>query len=143
MKHSDRSHRYATVLFDGVCNFCNGWVQFVIKRDPKKYFRFASLQSQVATSLLEKQHLHVSFDSIVLLTENKHYTESTAVLHICKELSGFWKWLYLFILIPKPLRDRVYRWFAKNRYRFFGKQESCMLPTPEIRNRFLEMTSDC
>ncbi len=140
MKRSDRSHRSATVLFDGVCNFCNGWVRFVIERDPKQFFRFASLQSEIAASLLKEHQLTVSLDSIVLLKGNKYYTESTAVLHICKELHGWWKWLYLLIVIPKPLRDWAYRWFAKNRYRFFGRQESCMLPTPEIRERFLEIT---
>lgn len=133
--------RNGTVLFDGVCNFCSGWVRFIIDRDPKKYFTFASLQSKVADELLAKHGKHTSLDSIVLLENDQYYSESTAVLRICKQLTGLWKFLYVFILVPKPIRDFFYRWFAKNRYRFFGKSESCMLPTPEIRERFLEMSS--
>lgn len=130
-----------TVLFDGVCNFCNGWVRFIINRDPKKYFYFASLQSKVADELLAKHGMNTSLDSIVLLENDQYYSESTAVLRICKKLTGLWKLLYVFIIIPKPVRDFFYRWFAKNRYRFFGKSETCMLPTPEVRERFLEMSS--
>lgn len=140
MQSVNPSHRYAAVLFDGVCNFCNGWVRFIIERDPKQYFRFASLQSETASSLLRKHSIKVSLDSIVLLEGEKYYTESTAILRICKQLKGFWKGLYVLILVPKPIRDAVYRWFAKNRYRFFGRQESCMVPTPEIRERFLEIS---
>lgn len=131
----------ATVLFDGVCNFCSGWVQFIIHRDPQKIFRFASLQSQIGNELLAQHHIKPSLDTIVLIENGQCYTESTAILRICKKLKGPWKSLYLLLVVPKPIRDRVYKWFAKNRYRWFGKQESCMLPTPEIRERFLEITS--
>lgn len=140
MAYPEDSQPYGTVLFDGVCNFCNGWVQFIIKRDPQGFFRFASLQSSVAKSLLEAYNLDVSIDSIVLLKGKHHYTESTAILHICKDLKGFWRFLYWLIIVPKPIRDRLYRWFARNRYRFFGKQESCIVPTSDIRERFLEIT---
>ena len=125
------------VLFDGVCNVCNYWVQFIIKRDPKAYFHFASLQSTEAQTLLEKHNQTATLDSIVLLQNGKVYTESTAILQITKKLTGLWKLLSVFLFVPKFIRDAAYRWFAKNRYRWFGQQESCMIPTPEVRQRFL------
>lgn len=140
MKQKIPSNDHATVLFDGVCNFCNGWVKFIIQRDPNQYFRFASLQSDAAASLLKERQLEVSLHSIVLLEGDQHFTESTAVLRICKHLKGLWKYCYLLRFVPKPIRDGCYRWFARNRYRFFGKQESCLLPTPELRKRFLEIS---
>ncbi|MXQ52964.1 thiol-disulfide oxidoreductase DCC family protein [Shimazuella alba] len=125
------------VLFDGVCNVCNYWVQFIIKRDPKAQFRFASLQSEEAQLLLQAHEQKVTLDSIVLLQDGKVYTESTAILQIFKKLTGMWKLLSVFQIVPKFIRDSLYRWFAKNRYRWFGQQESCMIPTPEVRQRFL------
>ncbi len=125
------------VLFDGVCNVCNGWVQFIIKRDPKAVFRFASLQSDEAQQLLKAHNEEATLDSIVLVDNGKVDTESTAILKILGKLPGAWKLLSVFRIVPMPLRDGFYRWFARNRYRWFGKQESCMLPTPEIRARFL------
>jgi predicted DCC family thiol-disulfide oxidoreductase YuxK len=125
------------VLFDGVCNVCNGLVQFIIKRDPGALFQFASLQSDEAQQLLDVYQQPSSLDSIVLLHKGKVYTESTAILQICRKLTGLWKLLYALIVIPKPIRNGLYRWFARNRYRWFGQQESCMIPTPEIRQRFL------
>jgi predicted DCC family thiol-disulfide oxidoreductase YuxK len=125
------------VLFDGVCNVCNYWVQFIIKRDPKAQFRFASLQSEEAQLLLQAHEQKVTLDSIVLLQDGKVYTESTAILQIFKKLTGMWKLLSVFHIVPKFIRDSLYRWFAKNRYRWFGQQESCMIPTPEVRQRFL------
>jgi predicted DCC family thiol-disulfide oxidoreductase YuxK len=125
------------VLFDGVCNVCNYWVQFIIKRDPKAQFKFASLQSEEAQLLLQAHKQKVTLDSIVLLQDGKVYTESTAILQIFKKLTGMWKLLSVFHIIPKFIRDSFYRWFAKNRYRWFGQQESCMIPTPEVRQRFL------
>lgn len=130
-------YNYSIVFFDGECNFCNKSVQFIIKHDHKGHFRFASLQSVVAESLLVKYNQTPLPDSIVLIEKKQLFTESTAVLHICKNLDGLWKGFYLFMIIPKPIRDICYRWFAKRRYRFFGKRNACMLPPPEIRKRFL------
>ncbi|WP_044642661.1 thiol-disulfide oxidoreductase DCC family protein [Risungbinella massiliensis] len=135
--HLADSKDHAVILFDGVCNFCNQSVLFLIRHDSKGWFRFASLQSETARSLLQKEPHLLQVDSIVLIEQEKIYTESTAILRICKQMDGWWKILYPFIFIPKMIRDPLYRWFARNRYRFFGKKESCMIPTPEIRERFL------
>lgn len=134
-KQIDTSGTY--VLFDGVCNVCSGWVQFIIKRDPQAIFRFASLQSDEASKLLEEYGQETTLDSIVLVDKGKVYTESTAILQILRRLPGTWRFSSVFLIVPKFIRDGFYRWFARNRYRWFGKQESCMLPTPEIRARFL------
>lgn len=125
------------VLFDGVCNVCNNWVKFIIKRDPKGIFRFASLQSDEGQAILRAHDQKISLDSIVFVQNGKVYTESTAILQIFRKLTGMWKVLSVFRIIPKFIRDAFYHWFAKNRYRWFGQQESCMIPTPEIRQRFL------
>ncbi|TCS91982.1 thiol-disulfide oxidoreductase DCC family protein [Hazenella coriacea] len=129
----------AVILFDGVCNFCNGAVQWIISRDSNAYFHFASLQSKVADTLFTTYGIKEKrLDSIVLIEEGRYYTESSAVLRICKGLGGWWRLLYGFIVIPRPIRDVVYRWVAKNRYRFRGKKEQCMIPSPDIRKRFLD-----
>jgi predicted DCC family thiol-disulfide oxidoreductase YuxK len=124
------------VLFDGVCNVCNHWVQFIIKRDPHAKFQFASLQSAEAGELLHAHGKQVTLDSIVLVQQEKVYTESTAILHILRQLRGIWKVAGVGLIIPEVIRNALYRWFARNRYRWFGQRESCMLPTPEIRLRF-------
>ncbi|WP_226669489.1 thiol-disulfide oxidoreductase DCC family protein [Metabacillus litoralis] len=126
------------LLFDGVCNLCNQTVQFVIRCDKKEAFKFASLQSTTGQNLLEMMHMPTShFDSIVMIEKNHVFTKSTAALKVCKRLGGFWVILYPFILIPKPLRDAVYHFVAKNRYKWFGKADQCMIPTPEMKKRFL------
>ncbi|PLS18862.1 thiol-disulfide oxidoreductase [Bacillus sp. M6-12] len=125
------------ILFDGDCSFCNRSVQFIIKRDPKGYFQFASQQSEIGQELRKKYRIPDNIDSLLLIENNHCYQESTAVLKICKHLTGVWKAGFLFLFIPKPLRDFFYRIIAKNRYKWFGKQDRCMLPSPEIRNRFL------
>lgn len=128
------------VLFDGVCNFCNSSVQFILKRDPKALFRFAALQSEQGQAILKQHHLATSdFDSIVLLREadGTLYQRSSAALHIAKKLSGAWPLLYGFMIVPPFIRDAVYNFIAKRRYRWFGQREACMLPTPEQRARFL------
>lgn len=125
------------VLFDGECNFCDASVQFVIARDPKALFQFASLQSDVGVTLLKEYSVSEKTDSIVFIEGGKHYTESTAALKIARNLSGLWKICYVFMVVPKPLRNLVYRWIAKNRYQWFGKKQQCMLPTIEQRTRFL------
>ena len=124
------------ILFDGVCNLCNWSVQFIIKRDPKKQFSFASLQSEIGKGLLEKHHLS-DVDSVVLIKRNKCYIESNAALEICRHLSSGWKLLTILKIIPSFIRDPLYRYMARNRYKWFGKQESCMLPTEEMKKRFL------
>jgi predicted DCC family thiol-disulfide oxidoreductase YuxK len=133
------SRREAVVLFDGVCNFCNGTVQFVLQRDSNTLFKFAPLQSQTATEMLRRFQLPTgSLDTIVLVEGAHVHTKSSAILRILKELSGLWPVLYGFILIPKPIRDFLYTEFAKRRYRLFGKQEHCSLPPQEMKARFLE-----
>jgi predicted DCC family thiol-disulfide oxidoreductase YuxK len=127
------------VLFDGVCNFCNGAVRFIIERDPKAQFQFASLQSHPAQALLKKLYFEqADLESIVLIEDSTIYTASTAALRIVKRLSGSWPLLYIFVLVPRPLRDWVYSIVARHRYRWFGRQDVCMVPTPNLRQRFLE-----
>jgi predicted DCC family thiol-disulfide oxidoreductase YuxK len=126
------------VLFDGVCNLCNHSVQFIIKRDPEGQFHFASLEGEVGQKLIHKFGLRHDINSFVLIEKEKVYVESTAALRVCRGLSGAWKYLSIFLITPRPLRDHVYRIIANNRYRWFGKADSCMLPLPEWRNRFLD-----
>ena len=127
------------ILFDGVCNFCNFWVNFVIKRDKKDLFRFASLQSEKAKELTSKCNIDtLKLDTFILLIEDKFYTKSTAALRVCKELSSPIKILFPLIIIPKFFRDFIYNMIAKNRYKFFGKRESCRVPTMEDKLKFLE-----
>ncbi|WP_026461853.1 thiol-disulfide oxidoreductase DCC family protein [Adhaeribacter aquaticus] len=126
------------ILFDGVCNLCNGFVQFVIERDAANRFKFASLQSDVAQSYLMQLPPAVrSIESIVLIQNGRYYQQSAAALRILRGLTGGWPLLYAFMILPAFLRDGVYRLVAKNRYRWFGQQASCMLPTPELKARFL------
>jgi len=126
------------ILFDGVCNLCNGIVRFIIKRDVKSKFRFASLQSETGRLWLEKFGLSGNdFKSFVLIQGDRCYIKSTAALKMFRELGGIWTLLYVFIWIPRPLRDLLYDVIAKNRYTIFGKQETCMIPTPELEARFL------
>lgn len=128
----------AIVLFDGVCNFCNGAVNWVIERDPADYFKFAALQSTAGETLTARFGIdRLETDSVILVENDKVYTYSTAALRIARKLDGIWSWTYIFIAIPKPVRDILYKVFAKYRYRLFGKREQCMLPTPELRSRFL------
>ncbi|WP_445488825.1 thiol-disulfide oxidoreductase DCC family protein [Niallia sp. 03133] len=125
------------ILFDGVCNLCNGSVQFIIKRDPKKVFAFASLQGETGQALVNQYQVGKLLDSIVLIENGTVYKESEAVLRICRCLKGGWKFFYLFTFIPSFIRDPIYRYAARNRYKWFGKKESCMLPSKENKNRFL------
>ena len=125
------------ILFDGECNFCDKSVQFIIKRDPTAHFKFASLQSDVGRELLEQYQIPNNVDSIVYIKDNQGYIKSSAALRICRNLKGGWKVFNLFLVVPRPIRDYFYDIIAKNRYKWLGKKESCMLPTPEQRNRFL------
>lgn len=124
------------ILFDGVCNFCNGSVNFIIEHDKEGYFKFAPLQSEVGQKHIEKFGLS-NVDSIILVEDEKAYTHSTAAVRIAKHLDGIWSLGYLFVIIPRPIRNLFYKLFAKNRYRLFGKKEVCMMPTPEIKARFV------
>jgi predicted DCC family thiol-disulfide oxidoreductase YuxK len=128
----------AIILFDGICNFCNGAVNFIIERDREGYFKFAPLQSEIGEKLLAENGVDkIDTDSVVLIEDGRVYTYSTAALRVTRRLSGAWSWLYGFIVVPKFVRDFFYKMFAKYRYQMFGKQDACLLPTPEIRARFL------
>ena len=126
------------ILFDGVCNVCNTAVQFIIKRDKKNHFRFASLQSSEGRKLLAHHELPSNdFSSFVLIEDDRSYVKSEGALKVAKKLSGLWPILYGFIIVPKFLRDGIYNLIAKNRYKWFGKSNVCMIPTPEIKAKFL------
>lgn len=125
------------ILFDGVCNFCNSSVQFIIKRDPQGFFKFASLQSDIGQEILNKLNIDLDINSMILVEDKNVYMKSTAVLRICRNLTPRWKVLSLFLFIPRPIRDLFYVVIAKNRYKWFGQSEQCMIPSKDIRNRFL------
>jgi predicted DCC family thiol-disulfide oxidoreductase YuxK len=128
----------AVVLFDGVCNFCNSTVGFIIAHDPAAYFRFAALQSEPAQHILSNCRLPPgSLENIVLVEEGECYTRSTAALRILRRLTGPVALLYILVLVPRPIRDIAYDWFARHRYRWFGRQSACSIPPPEISSRFL------
>ena len=125
------------ILFDGVCNFCNGAVNFIIRHDGEKKFKFAPLQSEIGQQMQAKYGIGEDVDSIILVENDKAFTYSTAGLRVAKGLGGIWSLGYVFIIVPTFIRDYLYRLFAKNRYRLFGRQDACMLPTPDVRERFL------
>ena len=128
----------SVILFDGVCNLCNRSVQFVIKHDPEGKFMFTSLQSESGQKLLKEYKLPANeFNSFILLENGRAYTRSTGALKVARRLKSGWKLLYGFIIVPRFIRDPVYNWIARNRYRWFGKTETCMIPSPELTNRFL------
>lgn len=127
------------ILFDGICNLCNQSVQFVIEHDKQKQFLFASLQSNYGQNFLKENNFDTThFDSMVYVENEKIFTKSSAPLNIAKHLSAKISWLRIFLIVPKPIRDVIYKFISKNRYKWFGKQESCWLPTPELKARFLE-----
>jgi predicted DCC family thiol-disulfide oxidoreductase YuxK len=126
------------VLFDGVCNLCNGSVVFIIKRDAKSKLRFASLQSEYGEEQMKKFNLPPSaLNSVLLIKGGRLYQKSNAALEIASMLDGIWPILYVFKIVPRFLRDFIYDWIAHNRYRWFGKKEACMIPTPDMRARFI------
>lgn len=128
------------ILFDGVCNLCNSSIQFVIKHDKKNHYKFAALQSDVAKILLNERGIDSSqIDSIVLIDPNTaYYIKSSAALEIGKSFGGGWRLLSIFEWVPRPIRDWIYDLIAKNRYSWFGKQNDCMIPTPELKAKFLD-----
>lgn len=129
------------ILFDGVCNLCNNSINFIIKRDKKDIFRFASLQSEIGQQLALERGIDVeeAMDSMILIEPGvAYYQRSTAALEIARDLGGGFSLISNFSFVPEPFRDGIYNIIARNRYRWFGKQDSCMIPTPELKAKFLE-----
>jgi predicted DCC family thiol-disulfide oxidoreductase YuxK len=126
------------VLFDGVCNFCNYWVNFAIRHNKKNDLRFTPLQGESAKSILPDYSINpTQLNSVIFVNNGKAYTQSSAALQICRHLNGGWKLFYGFYIIPKFIRDFLYNIIARNRYRWFGRKDQCMVPTGEMRSRFL------
>ena len=126
------------ILFDGICNLCNGAVQYVIKHDPQKQYTFASLQSDSGQKLLQQYQLkQTDFNSFILIQDNTVFTKSTAALLVAKKLTGPVQLLSKLIIVPAVVRDAVYNVIARNRYKWFGKKNTCMIPTPALQSRFL------
>lgn len=126
------------ILFDGVCNFCNSSVHFILKRDAKQRYHFASLHSEAGKALLNKYGIPENINSFVLIEGDRYFTKSSAALRVCQNLTGPYRLLAVFKIVPAPIRDIFYHVIANNRYKWFGKQETCMLPSPEVRKRFLD-----
>lgn len=129
----------AIVVFDGMCNFCSWWVQFIIRRDPVGVFKFAPMQSEAGGKVLETYGIDPrNVETLLLIKNGRAYVKSDAALEIAKDLKGIWKLAVSLKVVPRPLRDGAYSLWAKNRYRWFGKRQQCLVPTAEIRSRFLE-----
>ena len=127
------------ILFDGVCNLCDSTVTFVIKRDPRDVFRYTPLQSTTGAYLCEKYQIDTSkVDSIILIENNKAYIKSTAVLRVARYLTGIYPVFYVFLILPSFIRNWGYDYIAARRYTWYGKKESCMIPTPDLKAKFLE-----
>lgn len=126
------------IFFDGVCNLCNTTVDFLISRDAKRHFRYASLQSEAGQSMLRKHNLPTSeFGSFLYLDGDTLHTKSSGALRVAVKLGGFWTLMGVFLIVPPFIRNAVYDLIAKHRYRWFGKRETCRVPTPEERTLFL------
>ncbi len=135
----EKMSKKSILLFDGVCNLCNGVVQFVIKRDKNDKFIFGALQSDAGQSLLKKHGLPIDdFESFILVENNTVYKKSTAALRVAKKMGSGWQLLYAFIIVPRFVRDFVYRLVANSRYRFFGKKDNCIVPTAALKAKFLK-----
>ena len=133
-----KNNKHKTILFDGVCNLCNDAVKFIIKHDKKDVFRFTALQSAVGMVMVTEHGIDTTqIDSIILIADNKSFTKSTAALKIARHLSGGYPLLYGFMIVPNFIRNWVYDIIAKNRYKWFGKKDACMIPTPELKKKFL------
>jgi predicted DCC family thiol-disulfide oxidoreductase YuxK len=132
------SDAHPVVLFDGVCNYCNAFVQHIIQQDRKGIYRFGSLQSDAGKSILQYNGLLAAYSSsVVLVDNNKAYVNSSAVLKLYSRLPWYWKWTQLLWLVPKFIRDGIYAFIARNRYKRFGRKLQCTIPTPEQRKRFI------
>lgn len=135
----ERHSVHPILLFDGVCSLCEMSIQFIIKRDPKRIFRFVSLQSRAGQELLTRFKLPLeNFNTMVLVEGKSYYTRSCAGFRIANRLTFPWSLLSVFLILPRFIRDAVYDFIANNRYRWFGKKETCMIPSPDLRKRFLE-----
>ena len=138
MMPRSNANEHSVVLFDGVCNFCNHSVNWIIRRDSRSYFRFAALQSDVGAEIQQQYGLDPSaLDTLVLNEGGRVYLKSMAALRVVRRLCSPWPLLYALIAVPRPVRDFAYDWFARRRYRWFGKKDACMVPTPDVRDRFL------
>lgn len=127
------------ILFDGICNLCNSAVRFVIRHDRKKQFRFASLQGEAGLQLMKQYHVQLPHtDSFILIYNQKVYIKSSAALMVLKMIGGPLALAYGFIIVPRFIRDGIYSWIAKNRYKWFGKKESCMIPEKDLSYLFLD-----
>lgn len=127
------------ILFDGVCNFCNSAVNFTIKRNSKSTIMFAAMQSDAGQVLLKKYNLSLTdLQSFIFIEHGIVYKQSTGALKVCRHLRGLWPLCYHLIIVPKLIRDGIYNWVAKNRYKWFGIRKVCMIPTAEIKSRFLK-----
>jgi len=128
------------VIFDGVCNFCNGAVNFIIKRDPEAVFAFTPMQSELARELVVKFNVpNVGVDTFLLIKNDRCYVFSDAALEIARNLAGLWFLFNVFKIVPRPIRDAAYKLFARNRYKLFGRTEACMVPSDEVRSRFVDV----
>jgi len=126
------------ILFDGICNFCNSTVNFTIKRDQKAIIQYATLQSEKGRMFLRQYNLPVDkMKSFVFIIEGKVYLKSAAALMVCRNLKGLWPLCYAFIIVPRFMRDGIYDWISSHRYKWFGVRQECMMPSPEVRKRFL------
>ena len=126
------------LLFDGHCNFCNAWVRLIVRRDTAKNILFAPLQSSVGRKMLEEHKIDVNYtESLVFFEEERFTVSSTAALRIYSYLDGWERHLQLLSVVPRPFRDALYHFIAKYRYKWFGRREQCMVPTPELKERFL------
>ena len=126
------------IIFDGVCNFCNGAINFIIKHDPQARFSFTPMQTELAETLIQKHNItNVGVDTFLLIKNDKCYIWTDAALEITKDLSGYWYLFNLMKIIPRSFRDFLYKLFARNRYKLFGKRSICMTPTEEIKGRFV------
>lgn len=126
------------LLYDGECSFCNGAVQWIIARDPEANISFAAQQGEIGQSLILKHHVPADVDSLIFIDGGKAYIYSDAALKLCSYLHGRWPLAQYLAIIPRFLRNAVYKFVAKNRYTWFGKQQACMIPTPEIRARYMD-----